>query len=177
MSRRVHGDSMNYQFHIRPVKTSEAAVVKDLVFRTAHERMEPERPYEQFWSLWDAWGVFDDLHDIEANYISVGGAFIVGECDGQVVGTGAFRRYELPGYCELKRIALLPAYRGRGYGYAIIRALMEQARAMGYGRMILWTNRFRLTRAVTLYLQMGFIEVPHDGADEDEIWLERDLSY
>ena len=171
----VAGDSMSHPLHIRPVNADEMPTVKDLVFRTAHEVMEPEKPYEEFRGVWDAWGVFDDLHDAEASYLNHGGMFLVGECDGQIVGTGAFLRYETPGYCELKRIALKPAYRGRGIGYAIIRKLMDEARAMGYQRMILWTNRYKLTRAVALYKQMGFVEVQHDGSDEDEIWLERAL--
>ena len=166
---------MSHQLHVRPVKADEMPVVKELVFRTAHEVMEPEKPYEQFRSLWDSWGVFDDLHDAEASYTGHGGAFFVGECDDQIVGTGAFLRYEAPGYCELKRIALRPAYRGRGFGYAMIRSLMDAAWAMGYERMILWTNRYRLKRAVALYQQMGFVEVQHEGAEEDEIWLERAL--
>ncbi len=176
MRRAVAGDSMSHLLHIRPVKADEMPAVKDLVFRTAHEVMEPERMYEEFRSLWDAWGVFDDLHDAEASYVGRGGAFFVGEFDGQIVGTGAFLRYDTPGYCELKRIAMKPAYRGRGFGYAMIRRLMVEARTMGYRRMILWTNRYRLTRAVALYRQMGFVEVQHDGADEDEIWLERGLA-
>ena len=151
-------------------------VVKDLVFRTAHEVMEPERPYEEFRDLWDAWGVFDDLHDAEASYRGNGGAFLVGECDGDIVGTGAFLRYEAGEYCELKRIALKPAYRGRGFGYVMIRRLMDEARNMGYRRMILWTNRYKLQHAVALYQRMGFVEVQHEGADEDEIWLERALA-
>jgi GNAT superfamily N-acetyltransferase len=166
---------MSNQLHIRPVKADEMPDVKELVLRIAHEMMEPETPYEQLKNQWNEWGVFNDLDDVEASYISQGGAFFISECDGQIVGTGAFLRYEAPGYCELKRIALKPAYRGRGFGYAMIRALMHEARAMGYQRMILWTNRQKLTRAIALYLRMGFVEVQHEGADEDEIWLEREL--
>ena len=92
--------------------------------------------------------------------------------DGRIVGTGAFLRYEEEGYCELKRIALLPGYRGQGVGYALLVELLQRARAMGYTKAILWTNRFKLARAVAFYRQIGFGEVPYEGADEDEIWME-----
>ena len=42
--------------------------------------------------------------------------------------------------------------------------------------MILWTNRFKLTRALALSRQIGFVEVLHAGADEDEIWMEMALA-
>jgi hypothetical protein len=84
---------MSNQLHIRPAKADEMPDVKELVFRTAHEMMEPETPYEQLKSQWNEWGIFDDLDDVEVNYISQGGAFFISECDGQIVGTGAFLRY------------------------------------------------------------------------------------
>ena len=166
---------MNASLRIRPVAPNDMPLVRELVFQTAHEAMEPDRPYVEFQTEWNAWGVFDDLHDADASYVQRDGAFFVSECDGQIVGTGAILRFESPDTCELKRIALKPAYRGRGFGYALIRALMLEARAKGYQRMVLWTNRYRLTRAVALYRQMGFVEIPQDGADWDVIWMARDL--
>jgi N-acetylglutamate synthase-like GNAT family acetyltransferase len=138
--------------------------------------MEPETPLEEFKTLWDSWGVFNDMHDVQASYLENGGVFLVSELDGHVVGTGAFLRYEAEGYCELKRIALLPAYRGQGIGYALLLELLDQARATGYTKAILWTNRYKLARAVAFYRQMGFAEVPHAGADEDEIWMEMPIA-
>lgn len=176
MPFRAIGESMQTQLNIRPIRAAEAPIAKALVFRVAHEMMEPETPFESFRTLWDSWGVFDDLHDIAASYELKDGAFLVAEDAGAIVGTGAILRYEQPGYCELKRIALLPEYRGHGHGYALVRALIGEAQRRRYRAMILWTNRFRLTRAIALYQQMGFVEVPHQGADSDEIWMEQDLT-
>ena len=157
---------------IRIMRTEEAAQAKDLVLQVAHELMAPETPLDEFKALWDSWGVFNDMADVQTSYFASGGVFLVSVSDGQIVGTGAFRRYEMEGYCELKRIALLPEYRGQGRGYALLQELIQRAQAMGYAKAILWTNRYKLARAVAFYRQLGFVEVPHDGADEEEIWME-----
>ena len=77
--------------------------------------------------------------------------------------------------CELRRIALLPEYRGCGLGYALMQDLIRRARALGYATMTLWTNRFKLPRAVAFYTQLGFVEVPHPGASEEEIYMDLPL--
>jgi len=53
--------------------------------------------------------------------------------------------------------------------------LLRQARTMGYGKMCLWTNRFKLSRAVAFYHRFGFADVLHEGADEDELWMEMEI--
>jgi GNAT superfamily N-acetyltransferase len=163
---------MRYNTTIRPIQPDEATEAKELVFQVAHELMEPETPFGDFKAQWNSWGVFNDMDSVQTSYFENGGVFLVSVCDGQIVGTGAFLRYEAEGYCELKRITLVPEYRGQGLGYAMIMELIGQAQTMGYSKMILWTNRFKLTRAVALYRQIGFVEVSHEGADEDEIWME-----
>jgi|GEM_PF-744521 len=167
---------MSYNATIRPIQPDEAAEAKALVFQVAHELMEPETPFEDFKALWNSWGVFNDMDSAPTSYFENGGVFLVSVCDGRIVGTGAFLRYAAAGYCELKRIALAPEHRGQGLGYAMIKELIGQAQTMGYRKMILWTNRFKLTRAVALYRQIGFVEVSHAGADEDEIWMEMALA-
>ena len=69
----------------------------------------------------------------------------------------------------------MPEYRGRGAGYAMMMELMRRARDMGYIKMRLWTNRYKLVRAVIFYQQLGFVEISHAGADEDEIWMELEI--
>ena len=105
---------------IRPIRNEEAVEAKQLVVQVAHELMEPATPLEDFKALWDSWGVFNDMHDVQSSYFDNGGVFLASVADGRIVGTGAFLRYEVEGYCELKRIALLPAFRGQGLGYAML---------------------------------------------------------
>jgi hypothetical protein len=42
--------------------------------------------------------------------------------------------------------------------------------------MSLWTNRFQLQRAVAFYHRLGFVDVAHAGAGEEEIWMELALN-
>ena len=116
------------------------------------------------------------MHDIQRDYLEQGGDFLAAVAEGRIVGTGAFRRDETEGYCELKRIALLPEYRGQGLGYALVKELIARAQTLGYAKIVLWTNRLKLARAVAFYAQIGFVEVPHADADPEDIWMELALA-
>ncbi len=165
---------MNNELMIRPIRAEEAIEAKRLIYAVAHDLMEPQMSLEEVTSLWDAWGAFCDLDNIQKSYFENGGVFLVTVGDGQIVGTGAFWRYA-DGICELKRLTLLREYQGRGAGYAMVMELMRRAWAMGYGKICLWTNRHKLWRAVDFYRRLGFVEVPHEGADEEEIWMEKEI--
>lgn len=60
-----------------------------------------------------------------------GGAFLVGYLDGRPVCCGGVKR--LPdGACELKKMFVLPDHRGRGLARAMLAALEDTARELGY---------------------------------------------
>jgi GNAT superfamily N-acetyltransferase len=166
---------MSNEVIIRPIRTEEAAEAKQLVYRVAHPLMEPQMSLEELIALWEAWGILSDIDDVQKIYFDNGGIFLVTMDGGQMVGTGAFERVT-EGVCTVRRIALLPEYWGRKLGYAMMMELIRRAHAMGYGKMTLWTNPFKLTRAVALYHQLGFVDVPHEGADEDELWMEMKIN-
>jgi GNAT superfamily N-acetyltransferase len=165
---------MNNERMIRPIRVEEVAEARRLIYTVAHKLMEPHMSLEEVTAQWDAWGAFSDLDNVQKSYFENGGVFLVAVVGGQMVGTGAFHRYA-EGVCELRRIALLPEYRGRGLGYDMMMELMRRARAMGYSRMCLWTDRFKLSRAVDFYHRLGFVDVPHEGADEAELWMEMEI--
>ena len=163
----------NDSWVIRPIRPEEVTEARRLIYRVAHELMEPDKSLEEVTAQWDGWGVFDDLDDMQKKYFGNGGVFLVTVSEGQMVGTGAFQRHA-EGVCEARRIVLLPAYRGRGLGYAMMMELQHRAQAMGYSKMCLWTNPIKLWRAVTFYQRLGFEEVAHEGADE--LWMEIELT-
>lgn len=78
--------------------------------------------------------------------------------------------------CELKRLYVRPAFRGRGIGARLLDMIIEEARAIGYERMLLDTLPF-LTRALAMYERRGFREVGryNDSPLGDCIYLELDL--
>ena len=59
------------------------------------------------------------------------GAFLVGYEDGRPVAIGGLRRLE-DGVCEIKRMYVVPDARSRGVGRALLGALEDAARAIGY---------------------------------------------
>jgi GNAT superfamily N-acetyltransferase len=108
-------------------------------------------------------GVYYD-HDffrMEDIYLRNDGEFLVGELDGRIVAMGGLRRADLVpggrarafgGYApgapaldavEMVRLRVLPAVQRRGYGAAVVRALEERAKELGY----------RVLRADTTELQ------------------------
>jgi putative acetyltransferase len=96
----------------------------------------------------------DDLYSLfqhpKAHYIVV-------EADGIVVGGGGiFPTAGLPfGFCELVKLYLIPAFRGKGIGKGLIMRCLDQARSLGFGSVYL-ESMDELRTAVGLYEHLGF---------------------
>jgi GNAT superfamily N-acetyltransferase len=189
---------MEYDPCIRMMRVDEASAVKQLIYSIAHPLMEPEMTLVELIAKWERWGILNEIDDVQASYFDHNGVFLVVEIAGQLVGTGAFSQYVdgaifgTNGHlrtqderlvtgekiCTLRRITLLPSFGGKkiGYlGYALMLALIERARDMGYTRMLLWTDPIKLHHAVDFYHRLGFTDIPIEGTDPDELWLQRDI--
>ncbi|XRQ12478.1 GNAT family N-acetyltransferase [Actinomadura welshii] len=122
-------------------------------------------------------GVYYD-HDffrMEDIYLRNDGEFLVGELDGAIVAMGGLRRADLVpggrarafgGYApgapaldavEMVRLRVLPAVQRRGYGAALVRALEERARELGYRLLRADTTELQAP-ALALYRKFGWTE-------------------
>lgn len=90
-----------------------------------------------------------------------GGAVLLARLDGEAVGCGAVRSLE-DGDAELKRMYVLPRFRGLGVSKAVLAALEARARALGARRIVLETGERQL-EALRLYEQAGYARVPAFG--------------
>lgn len=109
-----------------------------------------------------------ELSALPAPYTPPGGALLLALEHGEVTGCGAFRPLSAD-CCELKRMFVRPAFRGKGAGRAMADALLSRARAAGYRLVRLDTFDF-MREAVALYQSLGFRRIeryydnPHPGA-------------
>jgi N-acetylglutamate synthase-like GNAT family acetyltransferase len=65
--------------------------------------------------------------------------FWVAEDDGRVVGCSCLEVYS-PKIAELRSLAVLPEYRGRGYGAALTAAAVEEAERRGIPQVLVVTS-------------------------------------
>lgn len=119
----------------------------------------------------------EELTHLEAKYGPPDGRlYLLVTAAEEAVGTGAIRPLE-GGMCELKRLYIRPAFRGRGLAEETVRRLIGDARHLGYRRMVLDTFPF-LEAAIRLYEKLGFREIAsYNGAPmPDLIYLGLDLT-
>ena len=82
------------------------------------------------------------------------GIILLARLDDQVVGCGMTHALN-PQTSEMKRVFVNDVARGKGVAAQLCSALMDQARADGFTRMVLDTSK-SLTSAQRLYTRLGF---------------------
>lgn len=89
------------------------------------------------------------------------GVFLVAYAQGEAVGCGATRLNE-PGTAEIKRMYVIPAYRGRGIAGHLLAALEDHAKVLGARQLVLETGD-RQPESLAVYRRAGFEEIPRFG--------------
>lgn len=97
-----------------------------------------------------------ELEGLPGDFARPNGALLVAEEDGAIAGCVALRRLE-NGACEMKRMFVRSDFHGRGLGDLLGRAIVDEARSMGYRRMMLDTGP-RQREAQGLYRKLGFAQ-------------------
>lgn len=120
-------------------------------------------------------GFEEELADLPGPYAEPQGTLLLAERDGEVAGCVAFKKLE-DGVCEMKRLYVRPAHRGKGVGRTLTEAIVEAAREQGYDAMRLDTVA-SMHAARSLYRSLGFRETEayyHNPLDE-VVYMEREL--
>jgi putative acetyltransferase len=99
-----------------------------------------------------------ELETLPGLYAPPAGRLLLAECEGVVAGCVALRPLE-PGICEMKRLFVRDAFRGRSVGRALAIAIVGEGRRIGYPLMRLDTLP-GMSRAIGLYERLGFREIP-----------------
>ena len=130
---------------IRPAANEDSGAIRTLVFGILDEYQLCADPGDT-----DA-----DLADIEAFYFQRRGFFdvLVNE-DGRIVGSVALQHVS-PDTCELRKMYLEPAARGKGHGRRLLEHALRRARTSGFSWMVLETASV-LRDAIRLYERYGF---------------------
>lgn len=95
-------------------------------------------------------------------YAAPGGGLLLAAVTAQPAGCVALRPFPKAGTCEMKRLFVLPDYRGSGAGRSLIESVIQLARNRGYAFMRLDTHPATMGSAVRLYREFGFLEVAAD---------------
>lgn len=156
------------QFRIAPAATpGDLAAVADL-FRAYAASLDVDLAYQ---------GFEQELLGLPGKYAPPLGALLLARSrEDAAIGCVALRPMEDPARCEMKRLYVAPEGRGSGLGKALVDAVCNEARRIGYREMRL-DSLPSMTAAVALYRASGFQEIPpyYDTPVSGTVFLRRVL--
>ena len=100
----------------------------------------------------------EELAGLPGKYATPDGCLLLAESEGKLAGCVALRKLD-SGICEMKRLYVRPAFRGKGFGNLLAKEIISRGRALGYRRMRLDTVEPVMKDAVAMYRRMGFREI------------------
>ena len=118
-----------------------------------------------------------ELANLPGEYVPPDGRLLLAYEGSQLAGCVALRRLDERA-CEMKRLFLREAFRGRGLGRQLIESIIREARNIGYQRLCLDTLPPKMNDAIALYRSYGFREIGsyYDNPVPGAIFMELDLT-
>lgn len=119
----------------------------------------------------------DDLFSL---FRARGSVYWIADANGTIAGgCGIYPTPDLPEGCaELVKLYLLPQWRERGIGRALMEKCFESAKQLGYKQIYL-ESLPELSKAVSMYIKAGFRNIPaplgNSGHFGCNIWMIKDL--
>lgn len=100
-----------------------------------------------------------ELKSLPGAYARPSGRLLLAHDGELIAGCVGLRKLE-EGICEMKRLYVRRAHRGKGMGKLLVDRVIAEARAIGYQRMRLDTVESVMKDAIELYRRIGFHEIP-----------------
>jgi GNAT superfamily N-acetyltransferase len=118
-----------------------------------------------------------EVANLPGVYAPPEGRLIFAYADGVLCGCIGLRQLDLE-TCEMKRLFVRPQFRGTGAGRLLTDRIIAEARAAGYKRMRLDTLPGIMDRAIALYRELGFTDIPayYYNPVEGALFMELDLA-
>jgi ribosomal protein S18 acetylase RimI-like enzyme len=122
-------------------------------------------------------GFEEELRGLPGKYAPPDGRLLLAYSGGKLAGCVAMRKLG-SGICEMKRLFVRDAFRGRRIGNELIGKIIEEARAAHYRQMRLDTYPEKMGKAADLYRSYGFREIAayYDNPHEGVLFMELDLA-
>ena len=135
---------------IRPFRHGDAPGARRLIETVWHEHFDrhPDPFVRNF-----IYSRLSDVDNAETLY-SDQAIFLCAIGEAEIIGTGAIKHLDSR-ECEMTRMFVASAYRGRGIGRAIAEELIKFALGSGYDQVRLSSNKI-LTASHRLYERLGF---------------------
>ena len=100
----------------------------------------------------------EELKNLPGAYAPPSGRLLLAHHQRNAAGCVALRPLDRK-ICEMKRLYVRPAYRGKGVGLVLVDRVIAEARIIGYERMRLDTIESPMQDAIALYRRRGFREI------------------
>ena len=117
-----------------------------------------------------------ELASLPGDYAPPCGRLLLAEVDGAAAGCVALHALGAD-ICEMKRLYLRPAFRGKGLGRVLVEAILGEAREQGYRLIRLDTVEPVMKDAVAMYRKLGFREIApyRENPIAGALYMELDL--
>jgi ribosomal protein S18 acetylase RimI-like enzyme len=118
-----------------------------------------------------------ELAELPGEYSEPAGCILIAREGSAIVGCVALRSFGGREVCEMKRLYVRVAFRGRGVGRQLAESIIAEAKVRGYRKMKLDTLA-SMGKAIQLYKSLGFKQIapyrhnPIEGAVFMQLELE-----
>jgi ribosomal protein S18 acetylase RimI-like enzyme len=165
------------------IRTEAEAGMVEIVVARSTEHLQQVRELSREYVAWlvefdRSLGVYDpdvfraygyeggEAH-LPGEYGEPDGCLLLAIVESKPAGCIALRKLD-DSACELRMLFVHPEFRGLGVGRALVVALLDEGRKLGYSSMRLDTSR-HMVSAYDLYASLGFRELGHDDDRRDSL--------